>query len=467
MLQEVDCSQDTTDIWTCEWGYKALFSCCSSNKAGAGILFNNNFNFQIHKVFSDPNGRFLICDIVADSKRLTVANIYAPNEDDPNFFQVFFDHLSNFKCEEIIIGGEFNLVLDVEKDKRGGLARTHKNAFKVIQDFSENLGLTDIWRLFNPEARRYTWRQNQPAIHCRLDFFLVSESSLCDVTHADIFPGLTDHSMITLNVALHLNPRGKGFWKLNTSLLYEMSYVQEIKTAIESTVNQYKDDTSVNPALLWEMIKLKVREKSISYAAHKNVTTRKHEELLEREIALLEKHLDNSSNSNPSYHTVAERVFTLKQELEHILEYRTKGAIIRSKSQWYNEGEKNSAYFLNLEKRHFKQGTISQLKINDTDFVTTDKDILSECTVFYKNLYTSKKPDSLQSTFFCEVNSASLTNEEQTLCEGPLTQMECLEALKKMESDKTPGTDGLPAEFYKVFWKDISSFLIPGSQLCF
>ena len=29
-----------------------------------------------------------------------------------------------------------------------------------------------------------------------------------------------------------------------------------------------------------------------------------------------------------------------------------------------------------------------------------------------------------------------------------------------MESEKTPGTDGLPAEFYKVFWKDISSILI-------
>ena len=92
--------------------------------------------------------------------------------------------------------------------------------------------------------------------------------------------------MITLNLALHSNPRGKGFWKLNTSLLSEMRYVQEIKTAIESTVNQYKEDTSVNPALLWEMIKLKVREKSISYAGYKNVTTRKREEMLEREIAL-------------------------------------------------------------------------------------------------------------------------------------------------------------------------------------
>ena len=145
------------DIWTCEWGYKALFSGCSSSKAGVCILFNNNFNLQIHKVFSDPNGRFIICDIVA--------NIYAPNEDDPNFFHSFFDHLSSFRGEEIIIGGDFNLVLDVEKDKRGGLARTHQKASKVIQ------GLTDIWRLLNPEAKRYTWRQNQPAVHCRLDFF--------------------------------------------------------------------------------------------------------------------------------------------------------------------------------------------------------------------------------------------------------------------------------------------------------
>ena len=90
--------------------------------------------------------------------------------------------------------------------------------------------------------------------------------------------------------------------------------------------------------------------------------------MLEREIGLLEKHWDNGNNSNWSYHIVAERIFSLKKELENIIEYRTKGAIIRSKSQWYNEGEKNSSYFLNLEKRHYKQGSISQLKINDTFF---------------------------------------------------------------------------------------------------
>lgn len=42
------------------------------------------------------------------------------------------------------------------------------------------------------------------------------------------------------------------------------------------------------------------------------------------------------------------------------------------------------------------------------------------------------------------------------------TAKEYLAALREMGSEKTTGTGGLPlpAEFYKVFWKDISSTLI-------
>ena len=60
MLQEVHCSENTTDLWASELGYKTLFSCCASNKAGVSILFNNTFNLQILKLFVDPNGRLLL-----------------------------------------------------------------------------------------------------------------------------------------------------------------------------------------------------------------------------------------------------------------------------------------------------------------------------------------------------------------------------------------------------------------------
>ena len=118
MLQEVHCSENTTDSWTREWGYKALFSCCSSSKAGVSILCNNNFNLNVIKTLQDPNGRFIICDIEADGKLLTLGNIYAPKKDDPNFFDTFFDRLSCFECDDVVISGDFNLVLDVENIKR-------------------------------------------------------------------------------------------------------------------------------------------------------------------------------------------------------------------------------------------------------------------------------------------------------------------------------------------------------------
>ena len=61
--------------------------------------------------------------------------------------------------------------------------------------------------------------------------------------------------------------------------------------------------------------------------------------------------------------------------------------------------------------------------------------------------------------FFPE-NNTKLDDIERNTCEGELTPEECLLALKSMDNNKTPGADGLPADFYKIFWQDIKVFLI-------
>ena len=81
MLQEVHCTENTNQLWSAEWGYQTVFSSFESIKAGVCRLFNNNFNLQIPKLFIDPLGRFIICDIKANEQILTLANIYAPNDD--------------------------------------------------------------------------------------------------------------------------------------------------------------------------------------------------------------------------------------------------------------------------------------------------------------------------------------------------------------------------------------------------
>ena len=57
-----------------------------------------------------------------------------------------------------------------------------------------------------------------------------------------------------------------------------------------------------------------------------------------------------------------------------------------------------------------------------------------------------------------------LGNNQKESCEGQLSATECLQSLKTMESGKSPGTDGIPAEFYKVFWEDVSPFLLADEE---
>jgi len=110
--------------------------------------------------------------------------------------------------------------------------------------------------------RKYTVAQ--------LDFFLTSASLIPAVTKADILAGYkTDHSLITLHLANNSNPRGPGFWKLNTSFLSNSEYVNVIKKTIAEVANEYNNNNEVDPMLLWDIIKMRIRSSSLKYAKEK------------------------------------------------------------------------------------------------------------------------------------------------------------------------------------------------------
>ena len=57
-------------------------------------------------------------------------------------------------------------------------------------------------------------------------------------------------------------------------------------------------------------------------------------------------------------------------------------------------------------------------------------------------------------------NVTTLSEEKKNSCEGLLNVEECTNALNRFDNNKTPGTDGLPAEFYRFFWPDICHDLL-------
>ena len=179
---------------------------------------------------------------------------------------------------------------------KGSIPRSHKKSLEAIQKYSENLDLVDTWRVLNRLGSRYTWRQRKPEIHCRLNFFLLNQGTFCNTLSADILPGYkTDHAMITIKTALHSESRGPGFWKVNTSFLNDIEYVNKIKATRKETRNEYEKDDSVNPNLLWEMVKMKVREKSMKYGVSKKREFLRKEDGIGRSIAVLEKQLSQDN----------------------------------------------------------------------------------------------------------------------------------------------------------------------------
>jgi len=94
-----------------------------------------------------------------------------------------------------------------------------------------------------------------------------------------------DHKSIFLGIELKSDlKRGPGTWKFNNTLLDDKNYVDLI--LYPQILEKYKDVE--NKQLLWELNKMKIRSKSISYSKSKRCELRKREVAIQNELEELD-----------------------------------------------------------------------------------------------------------------------------------------------------------------------------------
>ena len=452
LLQETHSYKESEKDWKKNWGGQIIFSHGTSGARGVSILIDKGLNHIINEQKTDDDGRIVIIDMNIDKNRFIIANIYAPNADSPAFFMEVNNLLDNFSNNNMIIGGDF------KADKRGGRQSTHEKCRKYLLNMMESLELFDIWRREHPAEFGYTWKSyTSPYIYCRLDFFLVSFNILSMSKNNRILAGpRSDHNAVKLPLKLNNQKRGPGFWKLNCSLLEEEEYKNTIKKCINECI---QDNKGTDDGLMWETIKCRIRGTSIKYSANKKRVKNNNISILEEELNKLQKDIVN--NSNPEL--LNDRIRKINCELDKFRKEELMGQIIRSKCQYYELGEKGSKYFHSLEKRNQENKNIKMLITDDGQTLQDPTDILNEEVRFYEDLYSSKL-DIRDRTFNINIDKFFVDSQHTEIASEDLAITfngdELKEIIDTFTLNKSPGSDGLPIEFYKCFWPNIRESLI-------
>ena len=114
---------------------------------------------------------------------------------------------------------------------------------------------------------------------------------------------------------------------------------------------------------------------------------------------------------------------------------------------------KNPPYFFNLENHRQSQKSISELVDEQGVRHSTHKEVMKHIADFYEDLYTFEPMNAKAQETLLNTINRYLPEEVSAGLEGPLTLDECYWTMAGIERRKSPGSDGIPVEFYLLFWE--------------
>ena len=456
------------------WGAECIVAGNNKASCGVAILFKNNFEYKISDVIRDEEGRYIILSMECLGQKITIGNIYGPSSGDhPEFFDKIIEHVNMLDNDRIILGGDWNVTLNPSIDTNN--RHVYRNRSRtVIKNFMDQFTLIDIYREMHTNVRKYTWRRFNSTQRSRLDYFLISDELTAIVDKADISPGYTsDHSLVYLTLKSANRKNHRPFWKFNNSLLRDPVYVNIVKETILKLKQQYcvpvydhanihlipEEDLhlTINDQLFLDVLLMELRSKCISYSVYKKRETTGKEHRLMDEIKNYESNLTDNNIL---------QLDKCKRELMHLRQQKIEGMIIRSRARWVGDGERNSKYFCNLEKRNYIDKAIHFLQKEDGTVLHDQDSITKEVQLFYKNLY-SFKDNVYTDASIDNLQHPALSDEESQKLEGLITMNELTLAIKQCKNDKSPGSDGFTAEFIKFFFLDLKYFILRSLNFAF
>jgi len=241
--------------------------------------------------------------------------------------------------------------------------------------------------------------------------------------------------------------RGPGYWKFNNSLLDDKTFCNKLRDFLNTALVNV--DISIE---FWEQLKENIRDFVQNYSKLKSKTRFAVLNKLYRQFQVLNK---NEKLSPGDY---SDQILALQKYIEEFQAQRFFGARIRSRAQILDNNEKPSRFFFQKELKRSSDKTIKNLNYNGK-IADKTSDIIEATVDFYEKLFSSQSVDEEQfDTFLSDL--PHLSDASRRTLDKDLNKDEIYLALKAMDNNKSPGSDGLTKEFYLSFFDVLGDVLL-------
>ena len=474
-LQECWVTHETAKIWQNEWSGRFFYHPGTSHSCGLIILLNKRFSAE-NVIELNINNRILGVNFTLHNKTFFIYNVYAPaaREEKQAFFEQLPDFLTPFDENHVnLICGDFNNLVDNNIDNIHGAPHPKKDV-KAFNLFINNLNLIDTWRFQHPKIRDYSWiriirnknnlNQDQNNLFSsitarRLDYIFCNNFSKQFLTKTEMSHFTSaDHKSVTAYFSFDSLdfPRGPGYWKFNESNLEDQNFVDSMAIFINKYHNELLGKKELNKNEIWELLKIAIKEESISYSRNKAYNQTSSSKMLEE--------LNAASNKlalDPENKLLINKVAKLTSKIEIFELSQSNGAMKRAKIKFIQEGEKNSKYFCQLEKSRQESKVIKELYDESGNLVNTPSKVILEISKYYKNLMNGQtvldvnEQEFFLDTYLGNIDHPILAEEDKLNLEFPVALNEVYCGIKELNSESSPGCDGISPSFLLTFWEQI------------
>ena len=434
------------------------------NRQGVTTLVTSD-KWKVLGQTQDNEGRYVTLDVTRNQKYYTLVNIYAPSGSANNDRALFFQNLLlvvTAAKHDIILAGDFNVTLDDRDRNEEGL--DHRNQNRNVGR-PELQHIINICKLKDTYSDKYRHNQTSDLTYinaetdrgARLDrIYTQTDEDITKHIHiADTLKhNFTDHKGVLVTINSNTTPKTRSpHYKLNDTLLEDASYTQQIEFTIDKYLNTVPDNLDEENETLqvlqaYSLFKKQVKDISIQIS-----TLKKHN--MERRLKQLQELLDTHNRNNDQE---TQETLEWKEELDELLQYKYKGAAIRSRLKLDNEEAPTKAFF-SLEHNIQKSRHIAALEDKQNNLQTDNKNILSILEAFYTELFSKETTDPHMQQHFLQY-ATKLTDEQRDTLETPVTHEELRTSLYTLDTDSTPGPDGLTYKWYRKFFSKLSPFLL-------